>query len=189
MQRIRLPHPKPLLSSFTLVEILVVVSIVGLLAGLAFPAIQGAMNSAKKGKAKAEMQSIVTAVKAYQNEYGRLPIPQLDLTNDDQAYYGPDESGSPQIFRILAGSNVPAELNMNPREIVFLELPAKSTNGIFTDPWAKPSARTNNYVLKFDANGDNIVQYSGINYNGVALVISFGKDGIQNTSDDVFSFK
>ena len=173
-------------SSFTLVEILVVVSIIGLLAGLAFPAIQGALNSAKKGKAKAEMQSIVTAVKAYQNEYGRLPIPN-NATSDDDAYFSHEASGSPQVFRVLAGSNEPT--GMNPREIVFLELPARSTNGVFTDPWAKPGATTNNYVLKFDADGDNRVNYSGTNYNVVVTVISFGKDGIQNTPDDVFSFK
>jgi len=169
--------------AFTLVELLVVVSIIGLLAGLAFPAIQGAMNSAKKGKAKSEMQSVITALKAYQNEYGRLPNP-VALQGNGDGYFS--ESASPKLFLMLTGSK-DDQSGENPRQITFLELPASSVNGSFLDPWKK------NYIVKIDTDGDNLVEYYG-DKNGVALLISFGKNGKQDAptdakSDDVYSFK
>lgn len=169
--------------AFTLVEILVVVSIIGLLAGLAFPAIQGALNSAKKGKAKAEMQSIITSLKSYQNEYGRLPNPSA-VGGASDGYFS--DSASPKLFLMLTGSASDTS-GENPRQIAFLELPASSTNGIFQDPWKR------NYILKIDTDGDNVVEYYG-NKNGIALIISLGKNGQQedpasSKSDDVYSFK
>jgi len=169
--------------SFTLVEILVVISIIGLLAGLALPAIQGAQTAARKGKAKAEMQSIITSLKAYQNEYGRLPNPSA-VGGGGDGYFS--DSASPRLFLMLSGATNDSS-GENPRQIAFLELPASSTNGSFPDPWKR------NYLLKIDTDGDNVVEYYG-NKNGVALVISLGKNGRQedpasSASDDVYSFK
>lgn len=53
---------------FTLVEILVVVSILGLLAGLGIPAIGGAMRKAKSGACLSNLRQIGTAVLAYAAE-------------------------------------------------------------------------------------------------------------------------
>jgi len=172
--------------SFTLVEILVVISIIGLLAGLALPAIQGAQTAARKGKAKAEMQSIITALKSYQNEYGRLPDSSAlgsSLEGDGDSWFG--ESSSKNLCWMLSGDNYGRQ---NPRQIVFLELPANSTNGVFLDPWKRQ------YQMKLDANGNNIMEYYQKNYNGTALIISLGKNGRQedpasSASDDVYSFK
>lgn len=172
--------------AFTLVEILVVVSIIGLLAGLALPAIQGAQTAARKGKAKGEMQSIITALKSYQNEYGRLPDSSAlgsSPEGDGDSWFG--ESSSKNLFWMLSGDNYGQQ---NPRQIVFLELPANSTNGVFLDPWKRQ------YLLKVDASGNNIINYYDRDYNGAALVISLGKNGQQenpanSTSDDVYSFK
>ena len=173
----------PVQDAFTLVEILVVVSIIGLLAGLAFPAIQGAQTAARKGKAKAEMQSIITALKSYQNEYGRMPNPSA-LGGAGEGYFG--DSASPKLFLMLSGSTSDTS-GENPRQITFLELPATSTNGSFPDPWKR------NYLLKIDTDGDNVVEYYG-NKNGIAVVVSSGKNGQQDDpanakSDDVYSFK
>lgn len=169
--------------AFTLVEILVVVSIIGLLAGLAFPAIQGAMNSAKKGKAKAEMQSIITALKSYQNEYGRMPNPSA-VGGAGDGYFS--DSASPRLFLMLSGATNDSS-GENPRQIAFLELPASSTNGSFPDPWKR------NYIVKLDVDGDNLI-WHWTNWNGAAIVFSTGKNGspespLLPSSDDVYSFK
>lgn len=173
----------PAKNGFSLVEILVVISIIGLLAGLALPAIQGAQTAARKGKARAEMQAIITALKSYQNEYGRLPDASK-VGGAADGYFS--ATASPRLFLMLSGSANDTS-GENPRQIAFLELPASSTNGSFPDPWKR------NYLLKIDTDGDNIVEYYG-NKNGVALIISLGKNGLQDDpasskSDDVYSFK
>jgi len=60
-------------ASFTLVELLVVVSIIGLLAGLGFPAISGAMKAGKRTEVAAMAESIKTAVNAFYAEYSAYP--------------------------------------------------------------------------------------------------------------------
>ena len=58
---------------FTMIELLVVVAIIGVLMSLLFPAVQGALDSAKKAQAKNDAVQIATAIVAYDTEYGRLP--------------------------------------------------------------------------------------------------------------------
>ena len=60
---------------FTLVELLVVIGIISILAAMILPALGKAKDSAKKGQARSEMQNISGAVRAYEAEYSRFPIP------------------------------------------------------------------------------------------------------------------
>jgi prepilin-type N-terminal cleavage/methylation domain-containing protein len=60
---------------FTLVELLVVIGIIAILAGMILPALGKAKDSAKKAQVKSEMQNISGAVRAYEAEYSRFPIP------------------------------------------------------------------------------------------------------------------
>lgn len=144
-------------AGFTLIELLVVISIIAILASLAFPAVQGALESGKKAKARNDLQQIVMAVKAYQLEYGRLPI----LSGGDGKY----EDNNDVLFNVLRpmpGLNGD-QLALNPRLIPFIEVRvAKGTKdglvgGKFVDPWGKP------YKIWMDDNYDNRVanMYSG----------------------------
>ena len=58
---------------FTLIEMLVVIAIIAILAGLLIPAVIAAKNRAKVMKAKTEIEGLATAIKAYENEYSRMP--------------------------------------------------------------------------------------------------------------------
>ena len=77
------------LGGFTLTELLVVISIIGLLAGLSTAVIPRAMGAGKKAKVKTELTSLVASVKAYRQEYGRYPINANLADNEFNSWYGP----------------------------------------------------------------------------------------------------
>ena len=112
-------------TAFTLVELLVVISIIAILAGLSFPAVNGALDSAKKTHAKSNAVQIAAAVSAYEMEYGKLPTNSTKLVDLE-------------FVKILTGSNT----TYNSRGIVFLEPPTwkKGKGGTndagYCDPWS-----------------------------------------------------
>jgi len=145
-------------ASFTLVELLVVVSIIGLLAGLAFPAITGAMKAGKKAEVAAMAEQIRTAVNAFYAEYSAYPT---------------DSSGL--VFRKTTSDFLGAISSTNTnggnsRGIVFLEVPPKFTNsdGIVT-PAGFSKNRTNFFILIDTENAGfvNPSQVSGVTNTNV----------------------
>jgi prepilin-type N-terminal cleavage/methylation domain-containing protein len=119
-------RPLPLRAGFTLMELLMVMAVIGILAGILFPAATSAMNAAKKTTAKNQAVQIATAISAYETEYGRFP------TNAS----GQIDSS---LVTILCTSN---DAVNNPRGIIFLEATAWKTgkggtnsSGAFCDPF------------------------------------------------------
>jgi type II secretion system protein G len=58
---------------FTLIELLVVVAIVGILAAIALPALQAAIDKSKQRATMADMRIVSHAVEVYGIDQGRLP--------------------------------------------------------------------------------------------------------------------
>lgn len=150
--------PKGKKAGFTLVEILVVISIIGLLAGLGFPAIQGAIQAGKKAEVAAMAESIKTAIHAYYAEY--LVYPSNSGTTD------------------LSFMNV--MLTNNPRGLSFLEIPPKYTNaqGIVTPAgFYKGNARSN-FSINIDTQGLGLLtnRVGTRNYNNSASVAVWVSD-------------
>ncbi len=142
MERHNSPTPKSKTSAaFTLVELLVVISIIAILAGLSFPAVNGAMDSAKKTQAKSNAVQIATAVSAYEMEYGKLPT--FTGTTVDKT-----------LVDILTTNDS--------RGIVFLEAQAwkKGKGGTndkgYCDPWSSNTP----YSIALDTDYDNQVSVS-----------------------------
>ncbi len=166
--------------AFTLIELLVVIAIIAVLIGLLFPAVQGAMESARRAKAKNDVVMLAMAVKAYQTEYGRLPTKKVSRSDIEEASDGWFQNNNDQIMRVLMGENFQ---DLNPRKIVFFEgRPAKGTppkDGVgedmkFYDPWGTP------YALKMDTSYNNSLEYYGVNqennFRTTVIAISFGKN-------------
>jgi prepilin-type N-terminal cleavage/methylation domain-containing protein len=136
-------------SGFTLIELLVVISIIAILAGLLFPAVQGALEAAKKTQAKNDATQIATAITAYMGEYGKLP------TGSGSGNLNGDNT----LVNILSGQDETA----NPRKITFLEVPnakngangAEGSGGAFSsgykDPWK------NVYEVRVDDDYDEVI--------------------------------
>ena len=188
------------LPAFSLVELLVVVSIIGLLVGLLTALIPRALDAADKTKAKGDLSSIVAAVKAYRQEYGKWPVApsKMDQASDEfNSWYGPPTQlqESKDLMKILSGDpTVQKEgQTMNPKGVRFLEGP--KSDGTFQDPWG------NQYSVKMDTNESGGVEYYGVgnqeNVRVTVIAVSLGANKSQDdpekkatkTCDDVFSWR
>ena len=160
---------------FTLVELLVVVTIIGLLVGLISVAVPKAIESGMKAKAKGELTAIVAAARAYKQEYGRWPG---STFTSDTTYQG---GQSMQLLAALSGSNSPTV--ENPKSVRFLE--GAQSNGTMLDPWGTQ------YLVLIDSDDSNSLNYQSKTAAISVLAVSFGKDKKQDATpgsgDDVFS--
>ncbi|MGE3817875.1 MAG: DUF1559 domain-containing protein [Isosphaeraceae bacterium] len=62
---------------FTLIEVLVVVTVIGVLAGLLLPAVQSAREAARRGRCAANLRQIGIGLAAYEATHGMFPPSQL----------------------------------------------------------------------------------------------------------------
>lgn len=192
-------------SGFTLIELLVVITIIGLLAALAFPATNAALDAARKTKAAADLNQLVTAVIGYDSDYGSLPTNVVSSDDGAEASQGWFQSNNDQIMRVLGGEYYN---NLNPRRTVFYEArKAKGspgsfkdglgTDNVFYDPWGTP------YAIKLDTSYNNELEYYDTsqqnNLKRIVIAISFGpnreqQDWTKATDkgkkvDDIVSFR
>ena len=147
---------------FTLVELMVVISIIAVLVALLFPAIKTALLKAETAKAKATILSVASAFKAYNTEYGVWPT---------------GVTSTPQ--------NLTTNLFSNPRGIVFLETASKDidSSGNILDPWKNP------YRVAFDITGAKSVPnpFSGGTPSPVPVTVivwSRGPDALSSASGE-----
>ena len=77
----KLPYPHPVGNrrGFTLIELMVVIVILGILAGLIVPRIMSRPEQAKKLKARMQIESIATALKLYKLDNGEYPTTEQGL--------------------------------------------------------------------------------------------------------------
>ena len=86
--------PRPNRHGFTLVEILVLIAIIGILAGLLLPAIQAARESARSTQCKNNIKHLSLAIINYESAYGMIPraayLPETKALRDDSRTLGYD---------------------------------------------------------------------------------------------------
>src|ERR1039458_7970339 len=137
------PHSPKAANAFTLIELLVVILIIAILIGLLFPAFQEVRESARKVAAHNDETQILTAVRAYLNEYGKYPVlPATSGTSD--TYFGPATSAptgsvlggtNDVLFDVLRNNTANATnsttiATLNPRGIPFLDVPSVKNSSL-----------------------------------------------------------
>jgi len=181
-------------TAFTLVELLVVIGIIGILAGLISTAVVSAKKKALVASAQVEIKNIVGAISKYESEYNRYPCP----TNAaEDTVFGLDGKNA-AIIDILRDIDSPNNPNhaRNPRRVVFIEakiassteMPGIGPDGTWRDPWGRA------YRIGIDYNYDNKVDIpAGIFSTPLSIPVSVavwsaGADGKDGTPDDIKSW-
>jgi prepilin-type N-terminal cleavage/methylation domain-containing protein len=181
--------------AFTLIELLTVIAIIAVLAGLLFPAFQSAMRKGETAQAQTDIKMIESAIQAYHLQYGLYPVVPLS-NNDNGGDYcfgglgGYANNG--QLMDILRSfDRGPGNSGFanNLRKIVFINASQKSldSTGNYLDPWGRQ------YEITIDTGNDNICNGLKGGYadvpNRTVVVWSCGPDGKPNTTDDIRSWK
>jgi type II secretory pathway pseudopilin PulG len=169
------------LSAFTIVELLTVIAIIAILAGMLLPVLGIAKTKAKITEAKLQVQDIVTAIQNYNSAYSRMPVSSAvqALGTNDFTYGGTfnTPSGTPlfvgnntyptnnsEVIAILMDitnttvTAVNANAQKNPQQTMFLN--AKMVGDTNTWPGVGPDLVYrdpwgNPYIISMDLNEDN----------------------------------
>jgi general secretion pathway protein G len=119
-------------SAFTLIELLTVITIIGILAGIVIGVGRRAGESGREARAKVELAAITTALESYKRQYGDYP-----RTNSGAA-----------LLQALVGKIDPKLQSLNPQGRVLLDLALFTTDNegdplsnsllLLVDPWEQP---------------------------------------------------
>jgi type II secretory pathway pseudopilin PulG len=134
--------PRPGKRSFTLMEMMAVVAIIMILAGLTIPTIGYAKRQARAAKAREDVNNLRVALRSYYQEYGAWPNATTSWTEFSSMLNGNINPYSGAAGPGYAASN-------NARAIRFLEFRKESVNASaeYLDPWGTA------YVVLMDHGG------------------------------------
>ncbi|HJO92048.1 MAG TPA: type II secretion system protein [Victivallales bacterium] len=115
---------------FTLIELITVIAIISILVAILLPTLSSVREKARKTQAKAEMNSIITAIKSYESTYGVLPVPE----NWDNADTGTEYDNLMALLTDVIKTGGDSDYE-NTRHIRFLDVPDQYTTNGYLNPW------------------------------------------------------
>lgn len=138
---------------FTLIELLIVIAVIIILAGMLVTGAARAMGKAEQAKCRASITALFNAIKQYEATYGVMPWQKnfdtdifnarsyTDLDTSYSVTGKPGKSddcviivtGYSTFIKMLQGKN---ESSLNPRKIKFLDVQG-STEGEYEDQWGE----------------------------------------------------
>ncbi len=182
---------------FTLIELLVVLAIIGVLATILLPAINGAMKKGKVARCKTEVADLEGAIKRFYAEYNKMPLPkgskfgdaengftdlqqaqiiQVLLNLDDGGWPGGKRNTKQMPFLDISPSAFwIASQNRYAKTIVEMEA-ALASGQPYCDPWKQP------YGILMDLNMDDRITGSKFapEIRAKVAVYSIGENGDGN---------
>lgn len=181
-------------SGFTLVELLVVISIIVVLAAMSFGAANMAINKSKKLQTSNDAMGLQTALNNYYSEYSKLP--EFGMSGDEAQTDG--QSGS-ELLTILLGKEEVTDDMQNKKQITFLNSKVNknknkgglvySNGGSGATPEGLYDAWGNPFYLKFDDDYDQEItdplEQGNIIRNKQVIVYSYGQDKKLGGGDDI----
>ncbi len=106
----RTPHSAfriPRSHGFTLLEMLIVIALIMVLAGLMIPAFFKVKNGAKAKRAQIEARVIGSAIRAYKLQEKKFPAPSGDLGGGVDLTYGVGDRDNSEVMSILRDATPP----------------------------------------------------------------------------------
>jgi prepilin-type N-terminal cleavage/methylation domain-containing protein len=180
------PDPRRKVGGFTLVELLVVISIIVVLAAMTFAGINIALTRQKKVQTQTNATGLLQAIEGFYNQYSRLP--EFGAQGDESRLEG--QSGT-ELLTILLGKEELNNTTQNKKQIRFLnvdETKMKNKGGLLYSnggagavPQGLYDAWGNAFYVKFDTDYDQEItdplKSGNIVRNKVVIVYSYGPDG------------
>jgi prepilin-type N-terminal cleavage/methylation domain-containing protein len=166
---------------FTLVELLTVVAIIAILAGVSLGTYKYAWRRTFESRARAEVKALESAIEACKQEIGFFPPSNNSGTTTAQAI-----ANSKALFKALSGNTTGTALTPSPGRPVFFSAFREGKNGnVVRDTdnvyyIVDPGGQSYNYICNFPGQQNNKVTFD---------LWSYGVDSTSGTEDDIANWK
>lgn len=150
--------------NYTLIEVLTVIAIIGVLAGILFPMVTRSRERAVENRAVAGANAIALALRNYKMSYSKFPVPVSDPvggnTGNGANTFGGLNDYDKIIFSLsgVLPGGTKDDTNfktVNRKKTSFLELPPEymKDGGFFANPWGR------RYWIVYKSGGNGVLEF------------------------------